>query len=516
MVLGLFGKKSDHPLADIKNVQYLLEDLPKSDSLKALHELSEWMEDLREPGNGFRADHQWAVLRLLDQTAQTHVRKVWHDYFAPQSLTKFQENRLWSLLEAFYTQSELCHFELLGRYREGDKGAAAIKLDLPLLCARGIAAITGRLKLAVARFALVDPALWKHLAVFYMFAEGQDFNHTPIAMYANVQTSVAQEMAVLIAWYGSCSGNTNQLPGHITERLLSYLGKGLKLSATYNGAGLFVFDLAQPTPPMFAISDATIHPALRYVEVEEIRLPLANLIKTLEKGIAPDALNFYGVIYKMEMVRDIARGLLKSIVLPPPARKNPRRKINVNLQIANGFHRMLEQSDFGLRLGEAESDTWEVQDISATGFRCVVFLSRNDAGGVGESLKIGSLIGSKAENVSQWGAAIVRRLRRDEQGKLHIGVEVLSPRIVVMPLLDRSKLGSEKYLIGLYLNRPNDASGEAWLVIKPETFSGSRTLEMQLNDKNYLLMPLALIERGDDYDLARYRMMEQDASASEE
>lgn len=91
MVLGLFGKKSDHPLADIKNVQHLLDDLPKSDSLKALHELSEWMEDLREPGNGFRADHQWAVLRLLDQAAQGHVRKVWHDYFAPQPLTKFQE-----------------------------------------------------------------------------------------------------------------------------------------------------------------------------------------------------------------------------------------------------------------------------------------------------------------------------------------------------------------------------------------------------------------------------------------
>jgi hypothetical protein len=188
----------------------------------------------------------------------------------------------------------------------------------------------------------------------------------------------------------------------------------------------------------------------------------------------------------------------------------------VNLQIANGFHRMLEQSDFGLRISAAESETWEVQDISATGFRCVVSLSRPDSGGAGEGLKIGTLIGSKAENVSQWGAAIVRRLRRDDQGKLHIGVEVLSPRIVVMPLRDRSKLGGEKYLIGLYLNRPNDVSGEAWLVIKPETFSGTRTLEMQLNDKNYLLMPLNLIERGDDYDLARYRMMEQDSSSSEE
>jgi hypothetical protein len=516
MVLGLFSKKSDHPLADIKSVQNLLDDLPKADSLKALHELSEWMEALREHAPVFRADHQWTVLRLLDQAAQAHLRKVWHDYFAPQALAKFQENRLWSLLDAFYSQSDLCHFEILRRYREGDKSAASIKADLPLVCARGVAAVTGRLKLAVARYALVDPALWKHLAVYFTFAEGQDFHQTPIAMYAGVQTSVAQELSVLIAWHGSCSGNTNQLPGHISERLLAYLGKGLKLSASHNGECLFVFDLAQPTPPMYAISDATIHPALRFIEASGIRQPLESLVKTLEKGIAPDALNLYGAQYEKEMVCHIARDLLKSIVAPPPARRYPRRKINVNLQIANGFHRMLEQSDFGLRISAAESETWEVQDISATGFRCVVSLSRTDSGGSGEGLKIGSLIGSKAENVSQWGAAIVRRLRRDDQGKLHIGVEVLSPRIVVMPLLDRSKLGGGEYLIGLYLNRPNDVSGEAWLLIKPETFSGTRTLEMQLNDKNYLLMPLNLIERGDDYDLARYRMMEQDSSSSEE
>jgi hypothetical protein len=38
---------------------------------------------------------------------------------------------------------------------------------------------------------------------------------------------------------------------------------------------------------------------------------------------------------------------------------------------------------------------------------------------------------------------------------------------------------------------------------------------MQLDDKEYLLLPLALIERGEDYDLARYRMMEQDKGEDE-
>ena len=38
---------------------------------------------------------------------------------------------------------------------------------------------------------------------------------------------------------------------------------------------------------------------------------------------------------------------------------------------------------------------------------------------------------------------------------------------------------------------------------------------MQVEGKEYLLLPLALVEQGADYDLARYRMMEQDGSNEE-
>ena len=33
---------------------------------------------------------------------------------------------------------------------------------------------------------------------------------------------------------------------------------------------------------------------------------------------------------------------------------------------------------------------------------------------------------------------------------------------------------------------------------------------MELGGKGYLLLPLALVETGDDYDLARFRRMEQE------
>jgi hypothetical protein len=66
--------------------------------------------------------------------------------------------------------------------------------------------------------------------------------------------------------------------------------------------------------------------------------------------------------------------------------------------------------------------------------------------------------------------------------------------------------------LSLYLSKPNDNSGEAWLLMRPGIFLPSRSFKMTLEGKSYLLLSLGLVESGDDYDLARYRKMEQESS----
>jgi hypothetical protein len=509
-MLGIFGKKSDHPLADIKSVQQVLEDISKNDALSTVQELTSWIESILELADDFRLDHEFAVLRMFDEAAQPHVRKLLRDYFAMQPVSKFQENRLWTILNGFYTQSELVHYDVLSRYRNGGKGASGLKPELSLLAARGIAALTGRLKLSAARYALVESGLWKHLAEFYSHAESNGYLAETLALYPGIPgtTSPKQEFAALLVWYGVSAGVQSPLQEHITERLISYACNGLRVDDLYNGNALFVFDIAQPTPPMRVASEATLHPALRFFSVVEALKKLESLFKTLEKGIVPDEANFSGAKYDVELVRDILRRLMDNLTQPLPTRRNPRRKINVNLKVANGFFRMLEQADVGLNFFNPDAaEIWEVEDISATGFRSVLPAAR------AEGIKIGSLIGSKPENVQNWGAGIVRRLSRDDKNNLHIGVEVLSTQIVGISLTDRAEAADEDMQIAMYLNRPNDTSGEAWLLMRPDSFSPNRSLNMDLDGKGYLLLPLALVESGDDYDLARFRLMKQETSA---
>lgn len=508
-MLGLFGKKSDHPLADIKSAQQVLEELPKNDALNTVQELTGWLESIVELADEFRLDHEFAVLRLFDDAAQPYVRKLLRDYFAVQPLSKFQENRLWMVLNNFYTHSELAYRDVLTRYRNGGRGASAVKSDLAALGVRGIAALSGRLKLAAARYALVETGLWHHLADFYGHAETLGYQNETVALYAGVpgDTSVTQEFATLLTWYGMSAGVLSPLHEYITERLIAHAGKGLRVDDRYNANALFVFDLSQPTPPMRLANESTLHPALRFLSVVEALKQLGVLNRTLEKGIVPDDLQFGGANYEAELVRDILRRLVDNLTQPLPTRRNPRRKISVNLRVANGFFKMLEQTDVALNFGQDGSETWEVEDISVTGFRSVL------PPALSAGIKIGSLVGTKPENVAHWGAGIVRRLSRDEKNNLHVGVEVLSTQIVGISLTDRVHAADEEMQVALYLNRPNDTSGEAWLLMRPGTFSPNRSLNMKLSGKDYLLLPLSMVESGDDYDLARYRRMEQDASA---
>ena len=48
--------------------------------------------------------------------------------------------------------------------------------------------------------------------------------------------------------------------------------------------------------------------------------------------------------------------------------------------------------------------------------------------------------------------------------------------------------------------------------MKADTFSPHRSLQTQLEGRNYLLIPIGLQEKGNDYDLARFRLIEQEGN----
>lgn len=502
-MFGLFGKKSSHPLADIKSAQQLLDDLPKNDALKALQELASWIEAVREHAE-FQLDHEAAVLNLIDDTARPLERKLVRDYFAASALPPFQENRIWMALDGFYTQLSDAYLKVLARYRNGDKGCTAITPVLPLIASRGIRALAGKLKCAAARYILVDQAIWNGLAAFYSHAHEQRYQDEPVPLYsgAPVSTSIRHEITGILAWYASSSSTLNRFHLHLAERLTAHLGQYLTADMQRVPDSTYGFDLSEPAPPARVNMDARQQPNMLYIGVAGIKPRIEQLRQILEKNIVPDELNLGG-LYDAGIVLEVLGHLAKNLAFPPPMRRAVRHQLKVSLNVANGFSRIMEHSGISLNFSDDSSATWEVEDISTGGFRCIV-PSPSSA-----TLAIGSLIGLRPEKLDYWGAGIVRRLSRDQQDNLHAGVEILSHRVTGVGVCEQK---SEIEQHALWLSSPEDSKEEIRLLMSPDTFSIHRSLYVRLDNKSYLLLPLALLEKGEDFDLARYRKIEEDTN----
>lgn len=507
MLSVIFGKKSDHPMADIKSAQALLDDLPKNDAFKSLAELTELVELLSVEAD-FKLDHQFAVLRLFDEAAQPYVRKLVREYFTPFEINKFQENRLWLVLGNWSRHVAHAYFKVFTAYCNGEKGGGAIKAQVPLLTARAVHAMMWQLKYVCSHYGQVDSTIWANLARLYKHAEQLRYLDTPVSLYPGLigDTTVKSEVSHLMVWYDSGLSALSPLYIHLSERIVAHYRSTIDIHAEISQHSRLGFDLNRPAEPKRINMGATTHPAMRFIGMPTMQARLEDLMKVLKKNIVPDDINLGGS-YEAEVVKNALQYLL-NYVIAPPVRRNKRRLADVTLNVVDSFDKVVERAGAGLN-SEEEPAHWVTDEISASGFSAAI--PANGSGSIG----IGSLLGMQPEGMPHWGVAVVRRLLRKDSNQLRVGAEILSNQIASVVLNQNRVPGGaiENGQPALWLYaKQNDSSGEAQLLMRADTFLPGRSMQIQLDGKNYLLMPNGLLEKGLDYDLAKFRFVVQEVS----
>ncbi|MDH4286220.1 MAG: hypothetical protein OEV26_02205 [Gallionella sp.] len=510
MLSGIFGNKSDHPLADIKSVQALLDGLSKNDAHKSLVEITEWVESLQE-NTEFKIDHQFAVLRLLDDAAQPYVRKLVREYFTPTELNKFQENRLWLALSNWSRLIAAAYFKVFTGYSAGEKGSSAIKAQIPLITARATNAMMWQIKYVSARYGQIDDAIWGRLKLLFKHAEQLQYLDTPVSLYPGLvrNSSVKYEVGHLLVWYDCGLTTLSPLSIHLTERIIDYFCSTINISQELNQQSRICFDLLRPGEPTRINMGATAHPALRFIGLPEMRSKLDELMKILKKNIVPDDLNLGGN-YSAEVVTEAVQHLVNYLTVPP-VRRSVRRAADVTLNVVNGFAKVIERTGAWMGFDDKPLAQWVTEEISAGGFGATLPVKGN------ADIGIGSLLGMQPDSVPHWGVAVVRRLVRKNDELINVGAEILATRVACVPLNYNSTGGMiENGQSALWLySKQHEEAGEALLLMKADTFSPSRSLKILLNGKEYLLMPIGLKEKGLDFDLAKFRFVIQEKGTEE-
>lgn len=502
MLSGIFGRKIDHPLADIKSVQTLLENLPRNDAYKSLLELTEWMEALPDHTD-FKLDHQLAVLRMLDEAAQPYVRKLVREYFTPFEINQFQENRLWLALGNFSRHTANAYYLIFTRYCNAEKGSSLIRTQIPLVTARAVYGLVCQLKYVCAHYGPIDNSVWANLARFYKHAEQLQYLNAPVNLYTGLlPSSVKNEVGHLMVWFDRGLLALSPLYMHLTERIVAHYGSTIEITAQLSAQSRLGFNLNQPDQPARINMGATTHPAMRFVSMPAMQARLEDLMKVLKKNIVPDEINLGGN-YEAAIVMEGVRYLLEYLIAPP-VRRNPRHAANVTLNVVNGFNRIIERTNAGLQFAAESPAQWITAEISVGGFSSALPAGSHSVG-------IGSLLGIQPQGMPHWGAAVVRRLLRDDANQLHAGAEILANQVAgVFIYQTGNESGDGQAALWLYPKQGEKSGGSQLLLMAADTYIASRSLKIQLEGKNYLLIPDGLQEKGLDYDLAKFKLIEQE------
>jgi len=506
------GGKVDHPMADAKQARQLVAELPANDAARALEEITDWIESMNLT-EGFRIDRRFENLDLLDSAAKNHQRKLSHDYLATPRQQKFQEHKLWTAVSRFWQALGDGYIQCIDQQEGGSSGATAVKKSLAVIVGRALRVLTLQLKWLLLRYGPVEPRLWQELARLYRFADQKGFVQARVAIYPSVhgESSVREEFLKSLMLAASSTDGLPPLKQQLAERAVAQFAGAFTLSTNPEGCTCS-FDLSASRPPLRLFKKAAPSPNLIYFGAGPALAQLRQLIRqVVETGAVPKDINLGGT-YENDIVISTLKHLETYWSDKPPARGSERRKTAVRITVVPGFTQILDAIDpansDALDFSRAETaESWIVENASDNGYGAIIPAVKSDW------IKVGALIGVRAESASYWGVGMIRRISRDEHQQRRVGVQLLSRTAIPIRLAHPSTISG--FSVGrdpgpgILLSTTPDGQGEVGVIMREGVYSARDSMEMIVRDKTYHLAPSRMVEGGEDFDWARFKVRQR-------
>jgi hypothetical protein len=497
----IVGSKADHPLADVKHARALVAALPAHDSVKSLTEISGWLESLVNV-DSFKLDRLYELIDMLDAAARNHQRKLVQDYLAMSRQQKFHENRLWTTGAQFARALGDAHTWLLEQHEAGSSGAAAIRKLVPVACARALRARAQEVKWVMLRYGPFDARIWSAMARLHQLSMNGRFEDIPVAVYPGLHGSgtVQQEYLKALMLWASSADVLPPVRQDIAERVVAAYANAFVLRPEPFPGALYAFDPAQVRPPARLLGNPNIEPGAHYFGPGDAHARLTQAIALLdESGVMPSDVNL-GRTYPTDAVLAVLKHLALYWGEKPPMRLSERRSTTGRITIVPGFPALLdelerEESD-ALNFTESAAESWIVENVSDNGFGAIVPPAASDW------IRVGELIGVQVEGSAGWGVSIIRRVAQDEQRQYRVGIEVIARAVAAVWL---SRGGAEPEHAILLSTRP-DSNGEIAIIRSAGRYDSRGGAQLVIRGQTYTLSPSRLIDAGEDFDWASYKV----------
>jgi len=509
MAFAWLGEKVDHFMADPKRARQLIEELPVNEA-KALEEITYWLETINQTPS-FRLEQRFDNVSLLDAAAKNRVRKLSTDYLSMQRQMKFQEHRLWSTIFGFWQQLAIAYLKCVDQFDTGLAGLTIIRRSLPLMVARALRALTLQLKWSLLRYGPVEAGVWAEIARLYQIAEKRGFTDSAIAIYPSSHGggTVKGEFLKALMLSASSLDGLSPIRQEIAERLIAHFSSEFRLSHRADGC-THCFDPASPRAPARLFKGAEAAAGLFFFGAGPALGAVEALVTKMCQNREVPADVHLGGTHRASTVIIVAQHLAMYWGTNPPARASERRPSSGRITVVPGFDEVLQaidpttsdELDFSQ---EQPAESWLVENVSDGGYGTVIPVVKNDW------IRVGTLIGMQSEQSGLWTIGLIRRIVRDDKNRRHVGIQTLSRTAIPVRLVRAGKTsasaGGERELQpAILLATAPDQRGEVGIIMREGNFSLRDGLEMTLGGKSYGLEPIRLVEGGEDYDWATYRV----------
>jgi len=379
-----------------------------------------------------------------------------------------------------------------------------MKAILPFASARAVQAAAARLKWHYLRYEQAETDAWEGIVKSYQFAEDHKLGRENVAAQAAAHaTSVEREFVKALMLAASSPDCLLPREIELAERIIGYVGGDFVLSKAHQPRVTYYhMDLARGAPPRRLTDTPPTSPKARFFAAGAAEARLDELIRVAERGGVPSALNL-GDDWESATVLRLLRHLKTCWAATPPVRKHDRHAVKHRVSVIHDFAGVLASVRQGAidaldPAAGAGTESWMTENISAGGMGLVPGKDH------GDWLRVGRLLGVRVEGGSgSCAAGIIRRCSRLQQ-QVSVGIRTLAKETFAVTL---DGLASPEAL--LLLNDGGHAMDEALVCLAEGAYNPRVSAKLQFNGKAYLLMPQELCETGEDFELARYRVMQQ-------
>ncbi|MBS1143568.1 MAG: hypothetical protein H6R14_974 [Proteobacteria bacterium] len=500
---GMFAQKSDHPLANARELKRVVSELPRDNAFKALDEMSGWLESL-EGVSGFPGANLLEVLEQFEEAAQPHLKRLSKDYFGSTRLSKSEENRLWSINAVFWARLAAGYERCLDSVADKPRPGEVAKTALPALCVRLIVALARSLKWQQFHYGPSPDGCWLSLGRALLAAEAAGVAGKAVSLPGlGGMTTALQEYQKAMIFQAASLDSLLPVGIELAEHLIAHFLPGFVFSTEAHEDSVYWVDLKLAQPPLrLARMPAFAEPTQRFLKPGASHAAMQSLLETLERGgdMPPDIK--LGGQYSVKWLIAVLRHLTNYLSPMPPQRLHDRHRVMHRMSVLNGLVNafVVYSDEFRGKPAGLPMESWVAENVSRGGFGALV-------GAVpGEWLKVGALVAMQPEGGENWLLGVVRRFHRTSDADARVGIQALATKVSAIEFRIR---GASSYAAAagtpaLLLLDGNEAN-EFRVVLPPMTFDLREGLEYVRDKQRYLLTPIAQVEQNADFELARYR-----------